>query len=400
MNKYWLTLYGNTFLWIKECLGLIYNSENKKRFLFSLSEKIECICQKLLITKNLYTVELTNEDVNDKIVYPWIQSIINIQAGYLSLNMEYSQRPISLKPILKVQDNKNYYIEQRKLGYSGKILQNIHELTFYINGHNSGNDEYYKQSIFPIKNEQSLDSSKIKLFIKNSQNIFLSNINIVGNIFVYPNIDIFLEDISKLCTQCTVYILAEDLSNPQITKFKWPDNVKINVLVHKNIDKSLLQNIPYRYSITVLTFSEEEFMEISDLFESCNNDCNVNFIPIYNNKNLSFFESNVFLTDEDISQMRLSKEEIFIRQSININDFGRLTILNNGKVYANVNSSPLGTIDDIPYSIVYKECTEGKSWFKLRDKMPCKNCIYQWLCPPPSNYEIVLNRFNLCHIIK
>ena len=92
MDKYWLTLYGNTFLWIKERLGLIYNSENKKRFRFSLSDKIESICQKLLITENLYTVELANEDVSDKTVYPWIQSIINIQAGYLSLNTEYFQR--------------------------------------------------------------------------------------------------------------------------------------------------------------------------------------------------------------------------------------------------------------------------------------------------------------------
>lgn len=67
-------------------------------------------------------------------------------------------------------------------------------------------------------------------------------------------------------------------------------------------------------------------------------------------------------------------------------------------VYANVNTPSLGTIDDSPYSIVYKEFTNGKSCFKLREQAPCNNCIYQWLCPTPSNYETVLELPNLCHV--
>lgn len=26
------------------------------------------------------------------------------------------------------------------------------------------------------------------------------------------------------------------------------------------------------------------------------------------------------------------------------------------------------------------------------------DCIYQWLCPSPSNYELVIGQPNLCHI--
>ena len=85
-------------------------------------------------------------------------------------------------------------------------------------------------------------------------------------------------------------------------------------------------------------------------------------------------------------------------EAMKISNFGKLTVMPDGTVYANVNASPLGTIDDSLYSLVYKEFMEGKSWFKVRDEAPCIDCVYQWLCPSPSNYEKVVGRPNLCHI--
>jgi pseudo-rSAM protein len=69
-----------------------------------------------------------------------------------------------------------------------------------------------------------------------------------------------------------------------------------------------------------------------------------------------------------------------------------------GKVYENVNMESLGTIYDTPYSLIYREFTEGKSWLNIRDQKPCTDCIYQWLCPSPSNYEILIGKSNLCHV--
>ncbi|SEG23080.1 hypothetical protein [Parabacteroides chinchillae] len=151
MNKHWFTLYGDTFLWLKDNTGLVYNAGNKKRFLFPVSDKIKEICHQLLETENLYTVGLTDEAINDDEINQWIHSLIDMQAGYLSLNVEFNKRPVSLKPILKVQDNRKYYEEQQKLGFKGKILQNLHELTFYMNGSEQGNDEYFKQAIYPVR---------------------------------------------------------------------------------------------------------------------------------------------------------------------------------------------------------------------------------------------------------
>ena len=61
------------------------------------------------------------------------------------------------------------------------------------------------------------------------------------------------------------------------------------------------------------------------------------------------------------------------------------------------NSDWLSTHDTV-YSLIHKELTKGHSWFQIRDQAPCTDCVYQWLCPAPSNYETVIGKPNLCHV--
>lgn len=400
MNTHWFTLYGDTFLWLKGDRGLVYNAENKNRLLFDLSDKIRKICIQLLNTESLYSVSITSEEFEDEEINQWIHLLIDMHAGYLTLNVEFDKRPVSLIPVLKVQDNNKYYEEQQKLGYKGKILQNLHELTFYINGNEQGDFEYFKQTIYPIKSEFVLERTKIQSFIKNSRSFYLSNINLIGDFFSYLDFEKLINDIAKLSVQLTIHILIKDFLNhvQEIKEIKWPTDTSINILVDTVFDISSLKDFSLPFSLTVFIFSEDDFLRYSSLFDTFSLVQDIRFIPVYNGENMSFFESNVFMEKDDMDNVVLSKNEIFIRQAINIGDFGKLTIMPDGKVYANVNMPSLGTIDDSPYSIVYKEFIDGESWFRLRVQNPCKNCVYQWLCPSPSNYEIVIDRPNLCHM--
>ena len=403
MGKHWITLHADSFLWLKGNMGLVYNAENKKSLLFTLSGRVEEICHQLLKTENLYTAELTDDDLNNNEISEWIHSLVDIQAGFLSHNIAFDKRPVSLKPILKVQNKKEYYELHHTKGHGGEILQNLHELTFYINGSKYGSNEYFKQHIFPLKdNQHILDSSKILSFIGNSRNPLLTNINLVGDLFSYPDFEQFISSISDFSVQCTIHITIQDVLDnlPKIKEINWSSRIQFNILVDAIFDVSFIQDIPCPFSITAFVFSEEEYTQLSDMFETLSLDENqsIRYIPLYNKENLDFFESNVFVEKDELEHIGLSKDEIFMRQALNINDFGKLTILSDGMVYANVNEPPLGSIDNTPYSIVYKEFTEGKSWFKVRDKMPCCDCVYQWLCPSPSNYEIVIGKPNLCHI--
>ena len=89
-----------------------------------------------------------------------------------------------------------------------------------------------------------------------------------------------------------------------------------------------------------------------------------------------------------------------IHQKLNIQDFGKLTVMADGQIYANVNHEAIGNIKDTPHAIVYREITEGHSWLRIRDNKPCCECIYQWLCPTPSHYEDVIGKQNLCNIVN
>jgi len=400
MKKHWFTLHGDTFLWLKGNTGLVYNADKHAQYIFPLSDKITNLCQQLLKTENLYTVGLTIEEINDNDIIKWINSLISIHAGYLTMNIEFDKRPVSLKPILKVQDNKNYYRTEHQRGFKGKILQNLHELTFYINGSEHGNYTYFKQHLFPLKNSQVLDSAKIQSFIKNSKYPFLSNINIVGNLFFYPDFEKFINDISDFSIPCKIHVMMQDWLDHilQINKIEWPDHFEFNLLADSGFDVLRLKDLSLPFSITAFIFSEEDYMQFENIFESFPSDLQVRIIPLFNKRNLHFFESHVYIEKDEMDSIKLSKNEIFIRQTFNTGDFGKLTVMPDENVYANVNDAPLGTINDSPYSLVYKEFTEGKAWFKIREQAPCKNCIYQWLCPSPSNYETALGRPNLCHI--
>lgn len=92
-------------------------------------------------------------------------------------------------------------------------------------------------------------------------------------------------------------------------------------------------------------------------------------------------------------------QDLMRNQILNSNDFGKLSVCSNGDMYTNKLSPTVGNIwtNDVR-KLIYKEMTEGHSWLRIRDQKPCCDCIYQWLCPSPSNYELAIGKPNLCHV--
>jgi len=400
MKKYRLILSQDTFLWVKNNEGLAYQSKNYRAFVFSLSEKLCKICRHLLTLDHLYTVELTEEALNDNDVRRFVDQLLEIDAGRLIPCTGEKKGAVSLMPVLKIHEGIDEFIRKHERGVGGKIIQHIHELTFYINGSQYGNDRYHQQTIFPTKNASVLDAGKIIRFIRNSRNPFLSKINLAGNIFSYLGFDELLRDIESFEIPVTVCMTASDvLDNKELLKTsEWRNKSSFCILMDKKngIESvvAFFDELGIDFSADFIIFSEQDYLDIEKISATIKS----NFVPLYNGENIDFFESTIFIRQEEILASALSKREIFMRQATNIFHFGRLTVLSDGNVYADVNQPPLGTIDDTVYSIVYKEFTKGKSWFRVRGFTPCKDCIFQWLCPSPSNYEIVIGRSNLCHV--
>lgn len=146
-----------------------------------------------------------------------------------------------------------------------------------------------------------------------------------------------------------------------------------------------------------LITSEDEYTGASDLIENYSLR-NAVIKPVYDN-NLSFFENHIYLTSEDLLELNPSKKEIFIHQSINVSDFGQLNIIPNGTVYSNLSNKKIGNVNkESLNSMIADEICTGHSWLRIRDQKPCCDCIYQWLCPSPSNYELAIGKPNLCHV--
>ncbi|MDR2773648.1 MAG: hypothetical protein LBC19_02690 [Tannerella sp.] len=125
----------------------------------------------------------------------------------------------------------------------------------------------------------------------------------------------------------------------------------------------------------------------------------VNIKPYYNQKNMEFFEENIFIRQEYLMAIELDRQDIFALQELNTHDFGKITLTPDGKVYANLNKKPIGNIREGIGDILCGELANGDSWRHTRYRTgPCKQCRFRLICPSPSSYESVIGKPNLCHV--
>jgi len=396
MKKYWFTLYPDTFLWSKGEKGFVYNALNNLSYLFSISGRVEELCKELQALENLYSTCISEEDMMDISVQQFIKTVVGLNGGCLSGD---PQKPVSLKPVLKVQEGQ-HFIRKHHYGWyeiGNEIKHYLHQLTFYTNSSSYGNDTWYRQAFFPLKGCGQLNMEKLLTFSRYSRNPNLHHVNLVGNIFTYPEYQRLLEGLKELNIPHTVHITLPDFL--QNLKQVNDPHMRFNILIDALPDELVsLKDIPAEINVQALVFSETNFHLLAEKFENMPVYCDAQLTPIYNGENIKFFESFVFTERKEIETIALNKREIFMRQALNVHHFGKFTVMPNGVVYADVNSKPLGTIDDTVHSLIYKEFTEGRSWFYVRDQPPCDDCLYQWLCSSPSNYETIIGKPNLCHV--
>lgn len=124
------------------------------------------------------------------------------------------------------------------------------------------------------------------------------------------------------------------------------------------------------------------------------------FRPYYNGKNIDFFEENVFVNEEDIRGIKEDLFTLVTKKISNPSFFGKLKINTDGRIFTNFNSSAIGNIKESNIKKIIFDLLEDENSSWRVNKIvvdPCRNCIYNILCPPISNYESVLGRNNLCN---
>lgn len=252
-----------------------------------------------------------------------------------------------------------------------------------------------------------MEVSSICSFLDNNNIRYLQQINIVsGELAAYPDLEFLLEKLSQYDIPLTCFFWGNDVEG--VSKvLKYTSSGKTSLGLYfvdvKSLQKieALLKDGRIDYQWIFLLREENEWEQAQRIVETYHI-AYYKLVPVItkNASNLDFFRRNVFTSYDELFHLALTKQNIFCNQTINSNCWGQLFVIPDKKVYANLNGSPLGAIEEDVLCLIRKEMIDGESYWKYTrsNVTPCKACIYRYLCPPPSNYEFYIKRFDLCTV--
>ena len=377
-TNYWFKIEPYVHISIVNSNVLLYNTFDGS-FIESKDIEIVKLLKETLLKENCGVVLLTAERYNLDNIRKFI---MELRAKYMGdiIDIELSKsKPVQIMPFTSLVNTQELFKKQN-FPTGKKILEYLSEISIYVD---------YNTNIMDLNS-----------FLKSLPNI--STVNIIGNlkdVANYKELLLVLDQFPSLKKITCNYSNVISLQPEFVNNFSYSILVNYPIDISKwNYSRRLLlnQSIPFECIFEVT--SMDNYSQINKFIEEFGIEKH-QLKPVYTGDNIDFFKENVFLTKDDILSTPLSISDFFINQSMNIFDFGKIAIMSNGDIYANVNYPILGNIHTHSiYEIISKELEEGRSWLRIRNQAPCNTCLYQWFCPSPSNYEIAIGRPNLCHV--
>jgi pseudo-rSAM protein len=420
-NKcFWLYLHPYVHLSVKKDRAILYNSLNGALLEYTENPEVVNLIKRLDSRNNLWVVKVNAAEINGNVA-AFITDLRKNFIGDLMDSALSSGKPVQLKPMIKLNEIDDDVLNiinrrSRKLK-DDDITEYLDTMTLYVNDRCSLDchmcRQAYKQFACCTKadsknHELSLDA--IRKLIRDSGKSRLDSINILGgNLFDYSDFQglvNLLKESPAVKEYYQHYANIDPERHRDYFRALKDDNSRLNVTVHMPIDSDALQDclvaveqdeIDVRFHF--LLQSDSELGVLEWLLEKLT-DIEYELHPYYNGENLEFFENNVFLDREMVVESKPDQKDIMIRSTVNGVNFGHLTVAADGKIYGNINHPPVGRLDsDHLYNVVEKELNRGRAWCKVRKNVtPCKSCVFNALCPPISNYEYAVGRYDLCHI--
>lgn len=378
VTDYWFKIEPYVHISITDNCVLFYNTLDG---VYIESDKIKAIelIKKTLHKTNYGVILLTSEQYQQKDINNLINELRNKYMADL-IDVDLSKgKPIQILPLFNLYNIQELF-KKHNFSSSKNILEYLSEVSIYVDHKSNITDLISFLKSLPI----------------------VSFINIIGNLdFIVNQIELlsFLRQLPSskniICSYANISSLRSNLNN----NFSYQLSVNFPVDVQQlNYSNQIRLNQALSFEYIFEVSSLDDYQEAENFVEQYQIE-KYQLKPKYNKKNINFFKTNIFLTKEDILSIPMSINDFFANKSINIYDFGKISITSNGNIYANIYHPSLGNIQTHSiYEIISKEIQEGKSWFRIRNQDPCSSCIYQWHCPSPSNFEIMIGQPNLCHV--
>lgn len=409
LKNYWFSLKSYVYIEFKIKKILLYDTKSGYSIETTSNDVIKLVSQ-LYEPANLGVVMVCHELENhNPPLWAFIQEIIEKNMGDITSVELLPKKPVRLVPILNLQKDVDKHKNNiNNVTFLGKnISRYILEVNIYVNNICNNKCKHCQSYSKQMHCCTSSKEGNLELSIDNLQTIFgqlrymsVGTINILGgNIFQYNH----LKNLQELSSYLPNDILHFYIHYTNYQRHEFIDSNQLDLIISFPLDKNIFHTVWSSINIknTKVHFiieNEQQYNEAENLTNHYHIE-RFDFTPFFTGKNIAFFDKNIFIYKNDLFSTTLSMREIFRNQKLNANFFGGLYILPDGTIKANMNTSSLGNINtDEILNIAYKELIENTAWRTIRNSKPCSECVYQFICPPPSDYERIIRKNNLCHI--
>lgn len=417
--KYWLYLEPYVHISTAGHAVLFYNSLTGSRFELPKSSRTARVIERLVLPANGYVTGLTGADMKDPAVNSLVAQLQETFMGDL-LNLAWSKgKPANIlpEPFFKSYLNKER-ISKPEAREAIDFDNYIHEVVLYLNSDSSSDGDSFplatRQFVFPgntLEKAAVLPWQDLRRFIQHLARYKITGVQVAGSdINGYPDLLPLSDLMAKAGFPVHYHVNARHFNQGVAQTLTTHAHSKLGIHFTFPIDLDLLnriitelpaigdaKKIDFQFAVT----SAEELDAAQEIISRANLP-NPWLNPYYNGKNFSFFRETVFITREDIGNSRPVQHQVFSRMTVNETDFGKFTLLPDGSIHANLNDPPVGILGSVrPEEMILKELLDGVSWTRTRKNIsPCRDCLYHFLCPPVSSYELLMNRFNFCDVFE
>ncbi|MEI6683043.1 MAG: TIGR04150 pseudo-rSAM protein [Bacteroidota bacterium] len=400
----WLVLEPFVHAVVRDNNVLLYNTLGKNHLLYRQEAEITQIVRQLIIPENGYVAKLTTVELENPRVVRFIADLRKKFMGDLFDPQWSDSRPFNIVPLPILK------------GGILPVEQQLVEVTFQVNTSDLPDLKTYKEAsrqfTFPVFADspcQEMPVDMIRSVAAQMETLPFATVNFCGTgILDDPRFGGYRRIFGKTSFRRKYHVNLRHLiipltfipgKNEHLALYFTfpPDQQQLDLL--QLAVQSYAKHPGVEFNFIVQESREVDYA--SELISGLGIK-HAGFKPYLNGENIRFFEDQVFMSESDIYGSKPGRNEVFSRISMNQNDYGKLTIFPNGDVYANVNDPLLGNLASHTVAeLAGREHETGISWKRRRmDVEPCSHCLYQFLCPPVSSYEIMTRRFNFCHILR
>ncbi len=396
---HWFYLNDKTYLSIIGETALLYRTDINKKLIIN-SPEIVLYLSELENVNNMGVISLNSDILQSNEMV----RLLSFEFGFVVPKDYDIIKPARIPQICKINiDYDKNMSGNEDINYQlqiSNISKNLIKLTIFLNDDDkiSTTQVDYTKYFDSLKKIGYIDFSLLSEILCQVSVYPINTIDLCGSrVIAHPYFSEIVSTIHSIGKQVRLTINCDEITN-EISL----DVDKLNILVDNGFNPIKLNrvikatNLPdSRFYFRVICMDDidtaKRFIEANDIDSIV--------VPFFNGQNAEFLHNLLAMDLDEIFSRPISRREIFRNQKLNSNLFGHLYVLPNGKIFSNLADKPIGDFrTDKISKIVLSELSAGTIWRKTRDDVSCNSCIYKYLCPPPSEYEISMDYFHMCNI--